>query len=214
MQVLWSWGYPCPWWALQLDLANKGCSLGNSCLKIIPPVSADLLLKLITKKNPIALKIINKKSLKSLHLPNKSDSNQKLGVWSLTGVKVRRTPLASVPVENSDQFLLMVWCVDMKCSHRCWHKVTPRWPPHASLGVWHILDLASSDREALCVGTLSLVLPLLHTVAHSWAIKSPLGHTLIFFPTQTYPAKLQTLCFLPSGNMKMVLNVHNLYFSF
>lgn len=60
MKVLCSWGCACPQWALQLDLANKDCSLPNSCLKIMPLASADLFLKLTTKKTT-ALKIINKK---------------------------------------------------------------------------------------------------------------------------------------------------------
>lgn len=60
MKVLWSWGCTCPRWALQLDLANKGCFLGNSSLKIIPLASADLFLKLVTKKTTVP-KIINKK---------------------------------------------------------------------------------------------------------------------------------------------------------
>lgn len=181
MKVLWSWGCTCPRWALQLDLANKGCFLGNSSLKIIPLASADLFLKLVTKKTTVP-KIINKKMP---HLTNKGDSNQKLGVWGLAGVKVRKTPLDSVPVEDSDQPFPMVWCAGMKCSQRCWHKATPRWPPHASLGVWHILDLANHDREVLPVGTLSLVSPLLHPVLTTGPSEVVLATHWLFLPTQT-----------------------------
>lgn len=148
------------------------------------------------------------------HLTNESDSNQKLGIWGLAGVKVRKTPLDSVPVEDSDQPFPMVWCAGMKCSQRCWHKATLRWPPHASLGVWHILDLASHDREALPVGTLSLVSPLLHPVLTAGPSEVLLATHWLFLPTQTYRAELQTLCSLPSGNMETVLNANNLPFSF
>lgn len=125
-----------------------------------------------------------------------------------------RSPLTvflwKIQIRSFQWFDVLVWNAPVDAGTR-WllgDLPTPHWECGTSW-TWP----AMTERHC-CAGTLSLVSPLLHPVLTAGPSQVLLAIHWWFLPTQTYPAKLQTLCSLPSGNMEMVLNANALHFSF
>lgn len=174
MKVLWSWGYACPRWAPQLDLANKGCSLDNYCLKIIPLASADLFLKLITKKTTV-LKIINEKDC---ICQIKVAATKSLVFEVSLVVRWGRCPLTvflcKIQISPFRWFDVLIW--------NALHFAGTRWlsgdlpTPHWGCGTSWTWPTVTERHCVLAIIT-GITSPL--PCAHSWAIRNPLGHTLM-----------------------------------